>query len=357
MNKVLFFSAMALTCAIVTAQTNQVVWLNGKVLYAQPITTIDSMTYDMNGIIEGDTHHLIMPHSTMYVVHDTIVKTNIVYVKDTIYINKCGSEGQGVFSVSADKQVSFAKGNLQYTRSTNTWSFAERQYDMIGTENVDGGTEHINSEYGYYYKYGNSLADKIDLFGWSGSTGSAKWGVGTSTDDSDYSGDFVDWGTNTIGVDAPNTWRTLTYSEWNYLRYSRANASNLVGVARINFNADGTEYVNGLILLPDSWICPGGITFESGFLGPYSVQAYTDYQTFTLSDWQKLEAAGAVFLPASGLRSGSVVFSVQSHGYFRSASAHSSGRAYYLPFLSFGAFSIFSNSRYFGLPVRLVQDL
>ena len=31
------------------------------------------------------------------------------------------------FSVSDSKKVTFSKGNLQYTQSTNTWSFAENQ--------------------------------------------------------------------------------------------------------------------------------------------------------------------------------------------------------------------------------------
>ena len=89
---------MTLTCAFATAQTNQVVGLNGKVLYGHPITTIDSMTYDMNGMMEGDTLHLIMPRSTVYVVHDTVVKTNTMYVRDTIYINKREFDIRVVFS-------------------------------------------------------------------------------------------------------------------------------------------------------------------------------------------------------------------------------------------------------------------
>ncbi len=194
----------------------------------------------------------------------------------------------GVFSVSETKQIHFSCGNLQYTQSTQTWSFAEHQYDMIGEANISNGV----------------LADKIDLFGWSGSTATAQWGISTSTDKSDYSGDFVDWGTNTIGKDASDTWRTLTNDEWSYLLSNRTNANNLIGVARINLNADGTEYANGLILLPDNWTCPAGVTFKSGLASENSVQAYADYQTFTLSDWQQLEAAGAVFLPASGNRYG-----------------------------------------------------
>ena len=341
MKKVLFFMAMALSCAFATAQTNQVVWLNGKVLYGHPITTIDSMTYDMNGMMEGDTLHLIMPRSTVYVVHDTVVKTNTVYVKDTIYINKCGSEGQGVFSVSADKQVSFAKGNLQYQASTKTWRFAENQYDYIGD-----GNSNISDTYSGW----------IDLFGWSGSTGTAKWGIGTSQSYSDYSGDFVDWGTNTIGTDAPDTWRTLTYDEWYYLWSTRTNANNLVGVACINLNADGSKYANGLVLLPDNWTCPAGVTFKSGFASEYSIQAYADYQTFTLADWQKLEAAGAVFLPASGSRGGSGVYDVQSYGYYWSATPGATDGAGCLRFRSYATGWSYC-SRYYGQAVRLVQDL
>lgn len=41
----------------------------------------------------------------------------------------CATEGalSGLFSVSADKQVYFSKGDLQYQASTDTWRFAENQ--------------------------------------------------------------------------------------------------------------------------------------------------------------------------------------------------------------------------------------
>ena len=38
----------------------------------------------------------------------------------------------GKFSVSATKVVCFSQGNLQYKASTNTWRFAEEQYDFVG---------------------------------------------------------------------------------------------------------------------------------------------------------------------------------------------------------------------------------
>ena len=275
MKKLLLLATMFAVTLSLSAQRRMQVWEGNT--YMQFFTTdVDSVTFLSfpDGILQEceDIHDTIIKTVT---VRDTITKTVTIHdtitqiVKDTVYIQYCPDTVSdkplsGAFSVSATKQVRFSRGNLQYTQSTQIWSFAENQYDMIGTANVIVGSD---------------LADKIDLFGWSGSTGTAKWGISTSTDYNDYSGDFVDWGTNTIGTDAPDTWRTLTYDEWYYLRYTRTNADNLVGVARINLNADGSEYANGLILLPDNWTCPAGVTFKSSFTSEYSIQAYADYRT------------------------------------------------------------------------------
>ena len=256
------------------------------------------------------------------------------------------TSGIGTFSVSATKQVTFSPGNLQYTQSTNTWSFASTQWEVIGTDNVTGGSVSSDPTYGDS-KEGTALADKVDLFGWS--TSSTNFGVSTFEDYDDYSGSFVDWGTNRIGNDAPNTWRTLTYEEWDYLRNGRSNASSLRGVAQVNG-------VNGLILLPDNWTCPSGVTFKSGFYNSYGVDYYAAYQTFTAEQWSKLESAGAVFLPAAGYRYGSDVGAVQYYGHYWSATENDSSRAYYLYFTSDGAFRYY-NYRYYGLSVRLVKDL
>lgn len=214
-------------------------------------------------------------------------------------------------------------------------SFAEHQYDMLGEANVTAE---------------GNLADVIDLFGWSGSTGSAKWGVSISGEVADYSGEFVDWGKH---IGNGTTWRTLTYDEWFYLLRGRANASDLQGVARLQIN--NSEYVNGLILLPDTWTSPKGVSFRSGFASDYSVQAYADYQTFTLNQWQTLEKSGAVFLPASGYRYGSYVSLVLDIGDYWSATPYDSGYAYFLDFGSNVA-GTYDNCRYYGRAVRLVQD-
>ena len=236
------------------------------------------------------------------------------------------------FSVSQTKYITFSPGNLQYHPANDEWRFAPSQLDYIGDAN-----SNCSSTYNGW----------LDLFGWS--TSATNFGVSTSEDNNDYSGTFVDWGTNTIGNDAPNTWRTLTYDEWYYLRYDRTNANDLVGVAQVNG-------MNGLIFLPDNWTCPAGVSFKSGFHSSGGLSYYAAYQTFTAEQWSKLEAAGAVFLPAAGYRYGTTVAYVQEYGNYWSATEDDSNGAYYLFFYSGRAY-MYNHIRYAGRSVRLVKDL
>ena len=243
------------------------------------------------------------------------------------------------FSVSATKQVLFAPGNLQYHPANDEWRFAESQTDCIGDAN-----SNCSSTYNGW----------LDLFGWSGSEKN-NFGVSTSYALDDYKGSFVDWGSKQIGSDDPNTWRTLTNDEWEYLLNTRPNASSLKGVAQVNG-------VNGLVFLPDNWRCPAGVTFNSGFHSEYSVEAYGQHQTFSAEQWSKLASAGAVFLPSAGDRWSSSVSSVQEFGYYWSATEYvdpywgGGTSAYYLFFYSKEAI-VDNNGRGSGYSVRLVKDL
>ena len=176
----------------------------------------------------------------------------------------------GVFSVAADKQVSFSQGNLQYIQSTDTWQFANNQLEYMGHKHYRNG----------------QLADTIEYFGWSGKNSKTPWGISLSTESSDYAGEFLDWGTNTIAGDAPNTWRTLSNDEWLYICQGRKNADQLLGLGTI-----GT--VTGLIILPDDWQLPAGLSFTPN----------TDNATknqYTYNQWAELENAGAVFIATNG---------------------------------------------------------
>lgn len=226
------------------------------------------------------------------------------------------------FSVSSSKRVIFSSGNLQYHPANNIWRFATNQTDYVGEAN-----SNISSTYSGW----------VDLFSWN-----------SSTDKDDYNCLFVDWGINKIGNYAPNTWRTLSYDEWYYLCWERENHSILCGVAQVNG-------VNGLILLPDKWICPSDVIFKSGFYINSSIDAYSRYQTFSKEQWSKLENRGAIFLPAAGMRAGSLVYGIQQiAGYWSSTWNQIDQLAYYF---IFSAQAINMSPSGSALSVRLVKDL
>ena len=230
------------------------------------------------------------------------------------------------FSVSAIKTVTFSSGNLQYHAANNEWRFAPNQTDHIGEEN-----SNISPTYNGW----------IDLFG---------WGTGNNPTNISSEGEtnFVDWGVNKIGNFAPNTWRTLTSDEWEYIIKGRPNAEQLIGIAKVNG-------VNGLILLPDNWTCPSGGTFKPGFDDDYCIECYGNYQTFSSSDWAKLEASGAVFLPTVGSRYGFDVDYVQNFAYYWSTTARGENDAFLLFFCSEVA-EMEDYNRGDGQSVRLVKD-
>ena len=232
----------------------------------------------------------------------------------------------GLFSVSATQQVHFSQGNLQYQASTNTWRFAENQYDYVGSANSD-----ISSTYSGW----------IDLFGW-GTGNNPTLAISYSR----YYSTFVDWGSNAIinGGNAAHQWRTLTQSEWDYLLNSRTNASSKCGTGNING-------VGGLIILPDNWTLPSGCSFTSGF-----ALSNDDCNSYTVAQWAQMESAGAVFLPAAGRRFGTNVVDVGSSGYYWSSTPNGESNAYDMCFDSDNLNASSYYNRIFGFSVRPVQD-
>lgn len=224
------------------------------------------------------------------------------------------------FYVQEDLQVYFATGNLQYQASTQTWRFAEHQWDVMGSENekYPGGQNFDAS--GNLVDFYEDPTVWIDLFGYS--TANTNFGINNGANTIDYHGAFIDWGTK-MPAQGNTPWRTLTIEEWNYLLYQRPNAAALKGMINIQ-KGEGfmAEEYKGAVLLPDDWQCPDGITFV-----PYAEESddnsYDD-NIYTFADWEKMEAAGAVLLPAAGCRKGSGIFTVSGVNSFASYWAASS---------------------------------
>ncbi len=251
----------------------------------------------------------------------------------------------GKFSVSDDKQVYFSKGNLQYQASTNTWRFAENQYDYVGSANTN---------------ISNTYTGWIDYFGWGTSGYNNKYPYMTSDAVSDYgdgenniAGTEYDWGKHNAisnGGNQAGLWRTLTKEEWAYMLENESR-SGKYGFGKV-------ESVNGLILLPDDWTHPTDISSSSSqtFTSGKSDSGTSWPNTYTAADWAKMQAAGAVFLPAAGFRTGTAPSQVGNMGDYWLATANGSSKAYRLYFTPTDIDNSSDYNRNLGFSVRLVRD-
>ncbi len=272
----------------------------------------------------------------------------------------------GKFTINGSgKQVQFSQGNLQYTKSTDTWSFMEHQWTTVETLSQNVGDDYASQ-------------DVVSLFGWGtaghkfdSDYGTAYQPWATSTTGTDYGpagdsnglyGSFAqgDWGTNMV----PAGWRTLTggYSgEWYYLINTRTTGGTVFGTAQARYahatiNTDVDGGVNGIILFPDGVdIASSEVT--TGSAG--NVNANSAYAVkCTSAQWTALEGKGCVFLPAAGERSGSTVDYVGSSGrYWFSSPESGPGYASHVYFWSDNLEDPAYHERHYGHSVRLVRDV
>lgn len=261
----------------------------------------------------------------------------------------------GLFTINDNgDKIYFSQGNLQYQASTNTWRFAENQWDVIGEANIN-----VSPTYDGW----------IDLFGW-GTSGYNHGAVcyqpwSTSQSEEDY---FVygspsmnlydqtgqaDWGYNVISNGGnDNKWRTLTSDELEFLFY-RPNIAPGMHYAKAMVNG-----VNGLILLPDNW--------DSSILNlndTDKIDAYFNSNVIGLTDWTTvLQSNGAVFIPITGCRFDSSIYDVDRAGCYWTSSYNNDSFFYGANTFDFGGSSLYNSlhftagARYRGASVRLVQD-
>ena len=250
-------------------------------------------------------------------------------------------EGKFTINDNGDKVV-FAPGNLQYQASTNTWRFAENQWDYVGS-----GNSSISS----------TNTGWIDLFGWGTSGhqfasgyGSAYQPWATNQTDTNYgptdlqynlTGDYAqgDWGTN-MG----SGWRTLKSIEWKYVFEDRTTTSG------IRFAKAKVNDVNGVILLPDDW--------STEYYSLNATNMKNDQYGSNLisqADWINIFAPhGAVFLPAAGFRGGTSVQEPGVVGYYWTASSNTTQESYAVRFGN-NYLERSGYQRHYGRSVRLAK--
>ena len=313
----------------------------GNTVIAQNIT---ATSYDDNNLNWGTTYNYQV--STVYLGVES-PKSNTAQAVIPPQAPEGAINGKFTIDGSGNK-VYFSNGNLQYIGSSQTWKFADHQWEVIGTS--QGNTSQTTTR---------------DLFGWGTSgwdngnvyyqpydtqnNGNSSQGYGYGpTDGTSYTYDLTgtyanaDWGVyNSIsnGGGQAGQWRTLTKDEWVYVFEGRSGASSKYGHGKVNGQ-------NGMILLPDEWTLPSGLSFTPG-----NSSWANDYTT---EQWEQMEQNGAVFLPAAGYRNGTSVGGVGSLGYYWSASCNGSDLAYLVDFDDSDLNPQSDYSRYYGLSVRLV---
>ena len=272
----------------------------------------------------------------------SIILVCLIWMASSMYATEGALRGK--FAISSRDTVAFSRGNLQYQPSTDTWRFAENQWDFVGTDNERiRDYQWSSTGGGWVWNYQGWL----DLFGW----GTGKRPNTSTTYNTDYSS-FDDWGNNAIsnGGNTTNQWWTLSVYDWDYLYNNRRNAAEL----RANGKVNG---VNGAILLPDNWILPEGMHFKPS----NSTDSTLAPNNYTADEWMIMEMAGAVFLPVTYERTMTSwstsyctsVYVAQSARYWTATQTNANGAYYFVPY---GTPVKLMDNRYVGKGVRLVQN-
>ena len=290
----------------------------------EEVTSLDDLYFVETPETKGTpvyTQNLNMHYSTLAVTaysgSETWGRTDVPYDYD-------GSQS------SDTKKVYFSQGNLTYNVSTTTWAFYEHQYDCAT---------------GYD-------ANLISLFTWGYNATSSivpdgkNYVSGHNTDGESFNAG-EDWGTQ---IGDGNTWRTLSTAEWEWLlgpissptpgtncrTSSTVNGTENARYLKCKVN-DGTRDVYGLMIFPDTFTWPTGTDAPSAPTGINVNDLAWESESesvpgYTSSQFEALEKAGVVFLPAAGYRNGTSVINVGTRGYSWSSTAGSSSGAYALYF-------------------------
>jgi len=236
------------------------------------------------------------------------------------------------FSVSATKKILFSPGNLQYNTGTKKFQFAASQTECMGKDQTT----------------------IKDLLGWGmwldEITDEAKI-TNISTTGSDYSPELngTEFKNNKTTVDG-KVWFTLSKAEWDYLLKTRTNATEKYGVATVGD-------VNGLILLPDDFVFPEGVSFKSGIASTNGSTYYKTKNEYTTETWAELENRGAVFLSAAGYRYGTdQVTNIGWYGKYWTSTISDDTFSYYMHIQSNDVYCK-TYYRFAGQPIRLVKEV
>ena len=302
---------------------------------------------------------------------------------DAEYAVKNSDNVLSQFTVNANgKKVYFSKANLRfvgYNNNDGSWSFHENQVDAsyapdYGDNNIDIPSGESTNDRFAWGLYGNHGMYEDD---WPAITTNLSKADGN------------DWGC-AFSETSPegDKWRTLTIDEWNYLFNGRSQQKRFLKVTLKLSDSETPNAVQGILLFPDDYVEPAGLTQTFTYNSNTSASTGSGYvvadgdkfinaklYTDPTSNSYKMLAAGAVFLPAAGYRISTTYYQYYCHtqavyltstkrdayGYYWSSTSgaynefsHTS-RAFYFDRSAVGEASSYMD-RTNGMCVRLVWD-
>ena len=281
---------------------------------------------------------------------------------------------RGLFTINdSGDQVQFSQGNLKCTTTDSwnswTWSFMVNQYDIDEAGSVGdnyesrdyishfgwGCTGYIDDRTVYYpektafycykpydtYPVGYySEVNRTYFYGPSVDVNADGW-----MDDDDIFYNLTvenksDWG---YCINEGNDgWYTLSLDELLYIVTSsgRENGRYFRGLAKIGS-------INGFVILPDD--------SDTDLIN--NSNQYFSNNEYTISEWLKLEALGAVFLPASGCRSGYIISDYEEKGHYWTTNYDDNDMCVSFDFAEEDGMSIPVQNKNWGGSVRLVRSV
>lgn len=320
-----------------------------------PVLNIYYMTNDGSGtgVFTSNITDL-SPNTTYYVRAYASNSAGTSYGEQKTFTTLSGGTGNaptgaidGLFSISSSQQVYFSKGNLIYkgNESVPYWKFADYQW----TSWIRNDQQLVDSDV-YLFGWGTSGYNHGALAYMPQSTGTSNasyYAYGQSWYNLYDQTRQADWGYNAIsnGGNSENTWRVLTYDEWVYLLYTRSTTSG-IRYAKAKING-----YKGVIILPDNW----SVSYYNLSNTNQENADYTTNEISSTSFVNNLEAHGAVFLPITGYREGTIISMNETQGYYWSSSRYDNNQAYAFSFSSI-SLGVGYAYRCYGMSVRLVYD-
>ena len=184
----------------------------------------------------------------------------------------------GLFKVSDTKLVFIARSNLYSTSAEpDKYRLVKNQYDVVYTKDPNWSDSCTDIPY---------LFDEYDLFRHDV--------AGTTFGDASTSPE-VYWNNN--DVDNSTGWYTLSGAEWKYLLETRR-ASTVAGTANARYLRVRIGVHFGVVIFPDTYTHPVSVqAIPTGRINSSTASAID----LRYEEWEDMERAGAVFLPATGL--------------------------------------------------------